>query len=202
MRLSLGDGKTTPQFVDSALAVFGANPHGEPQYRLIWSERKRIYFAGEICPEYTYLEPCWILETWTPPEKDAGPEENWQATTFGLLGPYPREGTYNFVRQFPSDWFPSEANVRLLCVGLEKSKHVPIKERARAIRENKEAENAAARQKVADTILELSDSASLGKTQQPVSGPKNNFRTTDDWERDQSRVIAVKDLPKTGGKIY
>ena len=197
----LRSGKSTPRFVESMLAVFGNNPHGEPNYRLIWSDRKLIYFCGEVSPEYAYLtHPGWVLEAWTSPEKDAGPPEDWQRITRGLLGPYPSKGTYNFVKQYPMDWTPTEENVRLVCVGLVESKDILIKDRVNAIRANKEAENAAARQKVADQIVELQDSASRGLITQPASGKRNNFRTTDDFERDAGRAVPAN-LPLHGGKI-
>lgn len=198
----LRDGPSTPKFVESMLSMFGNNPHGNPNFRLIWSERKMIYFAGDISPEYVYLNPPgWVLETWTPPEKDAGPKELWNSTTRGVLGPYPAQGTYNFVKQYPLGWIPTEENARLICIGLNWSKDVEMKDRVKAIRENKEAEAKEARQKVADEIVELQDSASRGLITQPASGKKNNFRTTDDYVRDQERAIPV-DLPKSGGKIY
>jgi len=199
----LRDGKSTPDYVNSMLSVFGNNPHGEPNFRLIWSERKMIHFGGEMCPEYTYINPpAWVLEAWLPPEKDCGSPEKWEATTFGLLGPYPSQGVYNFVKEFPQGWYPTEELVRILCVGLVQSRDIPMSERVKAIRANKEAEAAAARQKVADEIVELQDSASRGLITQPVSGQKNNFRTTDDYQRDLERGVIVEDLPRKGGKIY
>lgn len=198
----LRNGKSTPDFVESMLSVFGANLYGEPNYRLIWSERKMLWFGGQMCPEYTYLPyPGWVLEAWTSPEKDAGTPEQWERTTHGLLGPYPSRGTYNFVKQYPADWQPTEENLRIVCIALGMSKDVTMAERVNAIREQKEKEAARARQQVADAIVELQDSASRGLIQQAVSGPKNNFRTTDDFERDQARVIAVQGLPLKGGKL-
>jgi len=184
------------------LSMFGKNPHGQPNYRLIWSSRKMIHFAGEVCPEYAYLaKPGWVLETWTPPEKDAGTPEQWNFTTRGVLGPYPREGTYNFVKQYPSDWLPTEEAVQLICVGLGMSKDLDMKRRISAIRDVREAESKAALQKVADEITELQDSASLMKVQQPVTGPKNNLRSLDDCQRDLERSAAIPGLPARGGKI-
>jgi hypothetical protein len=206
-RIPLRDGKSTPEFVKKMLAVFGNNPHGEPNYRLIWSERKMIFFAGEIAPEYAYLDPpCWVLETWLPPEKGAGPSANWNPIMEALLGEYPSEGLYFYSQQFPTDWWPSEENVRLLAKGIEMSKHVAMKDRMDAIREGLKEKERAGVEKTAEQIEELFDSASLGKIQQGVSGPKNNFRTPEDFERDQERIgrISHKDyahLPKAGGKI-
>jgi hypothetical protein len=200
-------GKTTPEFVVSMLSVFGENPHGGPNYRLIWSDRKMIYFAGEMCPEYIHLgEQRWILEAWTAPEKDGGTPEQWERTTFGLLGPYPAQGTYNIVedslRMLPLGWEPTEEAVRLMCVALVRSRDLTMKQRAQGIREHKEAEAEAARKETADAIVELQDSASRGMIQQPAAGKKNNFRTVDDYERDLERSVSVKNLPNKGGKIY
>ncbi len=160
-----------------------------------------IYFIDGMLPEYTYLDsPGWVLEAWVSPEKDGGTPEQWERTTYGLLGPYPSQGTYNFVKQYPKDWSPTEESVRLVCVGLAQSKGFSMKQRADAIRANKEAEAACARQEVADQIVEFQDSASRGLIQQPASGKNNNFRTTDDYQRDMERGVAV-DLPVSGGKI-
>lgn len=204
--IPLRDGKSTPEFVEKMLAVFGLNPHGEPNYRLIWSERKMIYFAGEVAPEYIYLEPCWILETWVPPQKAAGPEAGWNSIMEFLNGEYPREGVYFFSLNYPQDWTPSEENVRMLVQGIEASKHLPIEQRIDAIRQNLQEKERAGIQQTADAIVELFDSAAMGRIQQAASGPKNNFRTPEDFERDQERIgrISHKDyarLPKAGGKL-
>jgi hypothetical protein len=205
-RIDLAPGKTTPEFVEKVLSVLGNNPHGEPLFRLVWSERKRIYFAGEIVPEYAYLSaPCWILETWTPPEKDAGSEIMWGPEQEFLMGPYPRKGTYNFGQGYPSDWYPTEESVKGIAKGIEASRDIALKLRKEAIVANLEAQAKVDRQKVADEIVELQDSASLGKIQQSASGPKNTFRTPEDYGRDVERglakVVRVPTLPKRGGRI-
>lgn len=203
----LRDGKTTPRFVEEMLSVFGNNPHGHPNYRLIWSERKMLHFAGEMCPEYLHLPyQGWVLEAWVSPEKDGGMPEQWERTTFGLLGPYPAQGTYNLVEKFglmPQDWTPTEESVRLICVALVQSKGLTTKERVAGYREALEADAAAKRQQTADAIVELQDSGSRGVITQPASGQKNNFRTVDDYERDLANAVAVKGLPKPGStKIF
>lgn len=201
-RIPLAPGKSTPACADDALKVFGDNPHGEPIYRLLWSERKRILFAGEQVPEYVYLpHPAWVLEKWVSPEKDAGPEHLWTMWE-AILGPYPRKGTYNYVKHYPSDWYPNPEHVRLLAVGIRESQDIAMKRREEAIRDGLKAEQKAAIQKVADEIVELQDSASLGKIQQSVSGPKNTFRTPEDFERDQAKVSQhIPGMPTKGGKI-
>lgn len=199
----LRDGKSTPDFVQSMLSVFGNNPHGQPNYRLIWSERKMIHFCGEMQPEYLHLgRPAWVLEAWTSPEADGGTPEQWERTTYGMLGPYPAQGTYNFVKSFVSDWYPTEDSVRLLCVALVKSKDFTMKERVAGIREAKEAEAAAKRQETADAIVELQDSGSRGLITQPARGAKNNFRTVEDYERDLANAVVVPGLPRSGTKVY
>lgn len=202
-RIPLLSVKSTPDFVEGVLAVFGNNPHKEPIFRLIWSERKQIYFAGEIAPEYVYLpHPCWVLETWIDPMRDAGPEAGWDKNREFFMGPYPRKGTYNYVQHYPSDWFPTEDSVRLIAKGIQESRDIEMKARVKAIRENLEHKAKLARQVVAGEIVELQDSASLGKIQQSVSGPKNNFRTPDDYGRDLEKATPINHkLPASGGKI-
>jgi hypothetical protein len=73
MKIPLRDGKSTPEFIEKILSIFGSNPYGEPNFRLIWSERKMFWFLGEVVPEYIYLEPCWILETWLPAQCAGSP---------------------------------------------------------------------------------------------------------------------------------
>lgn len=200
--MKLLKGKTTPDFVDRILATFGNNPHGEPLYRLIWSERKQIWFMGEVAPEYIYLDPCWILEAWSSPEEDAGPESAWNPVLEALNGPYPRHGTYNFAMAFARDWQPTEAIIQTLATGLRMSKGLSLEKRAQAIREALTEKSAEKTQHVADTIVEMFDSAAMGRTQQAVSGPKNTFRTPEDFERDQEKLVTnTAGLPKSGGKI-
>ncbi len=205
-RNDLRAGKSTPTYVEKILAIHGNNPHGEPKYRLIWSERKQIFFMGEWGEEYLYLpHPCWVLEKWLDPRKDAGPEAQWNSFQEFFLGPYPRNGTFMYAQHFPEDWHPSEESVRLLSKGLEESEHVPMKERERAIRENLQAISAEERKAVVSEIEESQDSASagaaVGRVQQPVSGGNNKFRTIDDFERDLARAPQPKDAPRRGGKL-
>jgi len=180
------------------LRTFGENPFGEPKYRLIWSQRKQCHVLTEVAPEYTYLEPCWVLETWLPGEKFAGPRAQWGALQEALMGPYPSRGEYFFVGQFK---VPDEESVRLYCVALEKTKDTTQEERVAAKREDLQKREQQKIQEVADAIVELQDSGSKGVIQQGA-GPKNNFRTTDDFERDDwKRTEHVPGLPKRGGKI-
>lgn len=201
-RIPLRAGRTTPKFAEIALSVFGNNPYGEPHYRLIWSERKQIYFGGEVAEEYLYLpHPCWVLEVWVDPIKDAGREIDWNEMQEFFMGPYPRHGTYNYSKHFPEDWEPSENHIRLLAIGVQMSKDLDRKTREDAIRAAKEAEAAAKRNEVVEEILESFGSAEMGKVTQPVSGGNNVFRTADDFGRDADREKELPGLPKRGGKL-
>lgn len=201
-RIPLRAGRTTPEYCESALSVFGNNPYGEPNFRLLWSERKQILFLGEVAEEYLYLpHPCWVLETWLPPEKDAGKLADWGELQEALMGPYPRFGTYMYVKHFPEDWEPSEEHVRLLAKGVMESRDLDMKARQDAIRSAKEAEEAVKTQLVADEIMESFGSAELGKVTQPISGGNNVFRTADDFGRDADREKALPGLPTRGGKL-
>lgn len=201
-RIPLLSGPETPLFCEIALSVFGDNSYREPNFRLIWSDRKQIWFAGEVAPEYLYLpHPCWVLETWTPPEKDAGARAAWTEMQEAFMGPWPQWGTYNYVKHFPEDWTPSEENIRLLAKGVQESQHVEIEERKRAIRENLEAKANMARKEVADEIVESFGSAEFGKTTQAISGRPNVFRTADDHARDRDRGTPGPALPRSGGKL-
>lgn len=197
-RLPLLPGKSTPEGITRILHTFGENPFGEPKYRVIWSTRKQCYFIGEAVPEYAYLSPCWVLETWVPAEKFAGKRINWGIAEEKLMGPYPSRGEYFFAGQFH---VADEETVRLYCVALEKTKDTTQKERVDAKREDLQKREQQKIQEVAEAIMELQDSASEGRIQQGA-GPKNNFRTVDDFERDDwKRTEHIPGLPKRGGKI-
>lgn len=202
-RIPLNSGLETPSYVDEALAQFGKNPHGEPNFRLIWSERKQIWFMGEVSPEYLYLpQPCWVLEAWTAPEKDAGPEALWGPMQEMTMGPYPRHGYFNLSKSYPDDWYPSLDYVQGVVKGIIESRNIEMKERVKAIKAAKKEKATEARQKVADALVEGQDSASMGKIQQSVGGPKNTFRTPDDWGRDAEKTQKeYAHLPKSGGKL-
>jgi hypothetical protein len=195
-------GPSTPDFVDKILSAFGKNPHGEANFRLIWSENKFAFFMGEMVPEYAYLaHPCWVLERWLSPDKDAGSEFMWSMQMEQFMGPYPRYGTFMFSEGFPLNWTPSEVSVQAIAAGLLASTDIPMDQRENAIRATLEHKAAIARQKVADEIVELQDSASMGFIQQSVSGPKNTFRTPDDFGRDRDREKAIPGMPTRGGKL-
>lgn len=197
-RIPLLPGKSTPEWAENLLSIFGNNPYGEPRYRFIWSPRKQHFFNEGLEPQYTYMQPQFILEKWTDPMTEAGPEENWDMLTRGLLGPYPRRGFYNYIDAVPDF---SEESVRLFVTALQLSRDLTMKQRVDARTENLLKISDAKAAEVAETIVESYDSAAWGKVQQPVTGAKNNFRTPEDYERDMERAIRVKGLPRKGGKL-
>lgn len=201
-RIPLRPGRTAPEFVEKVLSTFGNNPHGEPNYRLVWSERKQLFFCGEIVEEYIYLTTAaWVLEVWVAPEKDAGSPANWNEFQEATMGPYPKWGTYNYVKHYPEDWEPTENNVRLAAVGVQISKDLDMDQREAAIREARQEKERTQVKHTAEAILESFGSAEFGKTTQAVSGRNNVFRTADDFGRDADRETALPGLPERGGKI-
>lgn len=206
MRIPLRDGKQTPKSCEDMLATLGKNVYGEPIYRIIWSDRKMVQFMGEITQEGRYAifeRPFWVLEVWTPPEKDAGPKALWDSNMEFFMGPYPSEGYYNFVTAFDADFEPTENYaVQAICVGLRESSDIPLEQRLHAIKESLREKEREGVERTAAAIVELQDSASLGKIQTGVSGPKNNFRTVEDFERDAwKRTDDVPNAPQRGGKV-
>jgi hypothetical protein len=188
------------------LAALGHNQYGEPLYRIIWSDRKMVYFMGEYELEARYAifeRPYWVLETWTPPEKDAGPKYLWDKNMEFLMGPYPSEGYYNFVTAFDADFEPTQNYaIHAICVALQESSDIPMDRRVEAIKEALQEKERAGVKRTAEAIMELQDSASMGRIQAAVSGPKNNLRTVADFERDAwKRPDEIVGAPKTGGRI-
>lgn len=206
-RIPLASGKETPAFMEGVLGQFGRNIHREPNFRVIWSSRPQNYLAGELVLTYEYLgEPRWILEAWLPPEKFAGHRASWGVLQEAMCGEYPTFGAYFICDpQLPLDWEPSEGNAVEMCALIVKSRDLAIKQRVSAILEGLQGKEDAVVETRAEMIDELFDSASLGKIQAAVSGPKNNFRTPEDWERDRDRSITQSkgfNLPTKGGAIY
>lgn len=76
------------------LARFGNNPHGQPLYRVVRADSRMQWSVGEFRPKYPKYKTFWIIETWCHPDK-YGSESEWEES--GVLGPYPRQGDYEFV---------------------------------------------------------------------------------------------------------
>lgn len=82
------------------LAAYGANPHGEPLFRMVRADSRREWQMGEWRPKYPKFGTQWIIEQWVEPEK-YGSKEFWESAKDesggSLLGPYPDKGDYEFT---------------------------------------------------------------------------------------------------------
>lgn len=119
----------TPQWLaDKLTELGGKNPHGQPNFRVIWSGNRLAWHGGvfherddsgnvlrvqarhALMPKYPDVVNRWICEMWVAPEVFGTPE-TWEQETVewreGLrietLGPFPRHGEYElvFVLQSP-----------------------------------------------------------------------------------------------------
>jgi hypothetical protein len=197
-------GPNTPSWAEEKLRQFGRTPAGDNIFRVIWSERKLLWIDGEFVQEYD--DPQWMLEKWLPPEVFAGSEIMYSVSECAKhLGPYPRAGYY--VQVSPQPFVPGveiTPDVLIhLCKLIESGKALTQSERMALLKENQEAKERERRAKLKLAAAEVQTSASQGRTQQAVSGPKNTFRTAEDWERDQGALQqAPEHLPATGLKQF
>lgn len=194
MSLLHGKGHDTPSWVETDLKRFGRNPHGDNIYRVVWSERKMLMLDGELFPEYDPPHH-WILEKWLAPEQYAGSEVTYNMTE-QRMGPYPRGGEW--VEVSPQPFVPgvplTKDVLNLVCTLIERGKAYTAGERAAALKERQDKIEAEQFAHLQQAILEVQDSASMGRTQQAVTGPINKFRTVEDWERDNADHLSTKDL--------
>jgi hypothetical protein len=109
-------GRRAPEWAQAALAKFGTNPYGEPNFRVIWrpSRTKIIggFFADTGRFEYRRVlkygrDPKWCLERWRPAYM-YGTAESWKFNTLtpeGLyaIGPYPAHGEYESCEVFSTE---------------------------------------------------------------------------------------------------
>jgi len=100
----------------------GLNPHGEPNFRIIWGWKRLAWHGGkfydrddsgncirevvELRQTPKYLPPNrWYFEMWVPAEYFAADEADWKVKTLDIidgvpietLGPFPRNGDYEAV---------------------------------------------------------------------------------------------------------
>lgn len=111
----------TPKWLQEKLTeIGGKNPHGEPNFRVIWGRSRLAWHGGEMTerdasgnvirktvtcrlePAYPEFLDRWLFECWLPPEA-FGTEEDWEQNTVvwlegqrvETLGPFPRRGDYD-----------------------------------------------------------------------------------------------------------
>jgi hypothetical protein len=180
----------TESFNKRLLDYYGKNPLGETKYRVIWSPDRMEPQYGVMTAEYGHLAPQWIVEKWLSAEEYAcmGPIE-WDMTmrhpeTNVLIGPYPRQGFYNFAfgcgEGVPLEWDV----IFMICQCLERSKLFSVGERQAALQRKREQDEKAKDAFFSDSFDESMDSAAAGalvdRYTQPVSGPTNKFKRRDD----------------------
>ena len=119
----------TPQWLaDKLTELGGKNPHGQPNFRVMWGSSRlawqggvfherdaegnllRVQVTHKLTPKYPDALNRWICEMWVPPEVFGTPE-SWEQETvewregqrIETLGPFPRQGEYEivFVLQTP-----------------------------------------------------------------------------------------------------
>lgn len=84
------------------LRLRGTNLYGLPLYRMVWSDSRLWYIGGKWQKKYTNLAfPMWVIEAWCPPTRYGDPIV-WAQSD---LGPFPRQGDYEFAQASPSDVF-------------------------------------------------------------------------------------------------
>jgi hypothetical protein len=94
-------------FKDFLVRIGGLNPHGQPQFRLVWGQTatKNIWgqMEGGYCGKHEVLRyggvPAWHLEEWKPPSYFGTPEEWYrkskdEVTGLHTQGDYPFRGDY------------------------------------------------------------------------------------------------------------
>lgn len=200
-------GPHTPGWVKREMERFGKNPAGLPIYRLVWSENKLTPLDGELVLEYDYDPPRWVIEKWLAPEVYAGSEilyEFREAIGQCRQGSYPRAGYY--VEVSPNPFVPgvplTAEVVGLVCAVIEQGKAFTASERLAALKDREARKAEARKQEIVAQIQELQTSASQGRIQQPARGEKNNFRTVEDFERDQKLSTRDVALPAAGLTQY
>ena len=101
-----------PEWVEPLLLrIGGANPHGKPNYRLLWSEDRVEWRFDEQKRKYGDGRDRWVLEKWVPPSEYHRAE--WEAmiepvTHLPILGPFPENGEYEHCYTFEIAVNPGE----------------------------------------------------------------------------------------------
>lgn len=107
-----------------SLRRFGVAANGGNLYRCVYST-SRLHMLGGKWPDGTieyrwsprYPIPMWVLEKWLSAEDYAGSEVDWHKdpeTNLFTLGPYPRDGEYEFCFGWPTDMEPSLGQVEAI----------------------------------------------------------------------------------------
>lgn len=144
----------------------GKNPAGLPMFRVVWSPTRlsRVYDNDSYQTVRMYEKSAWLLERWVAPEDYIGGDEahylNSQqfrdAETGALpLGPYPREGEYFGVFEFPSEDAVTQQNAMLIVKMLRKGvEEMSAADRMAALRLQAESEDREQEAKIEAIMLD------------------------------------------------
>lgn len=103
-----------PWFQAQLARIGGANPYGEPIFKLVWSEGEQMTVGGRWKDGFEGYkkaplipgEPCWVLMVWEPAEVAGGSYESWmrdfrdEETGLLQVGGYPKYGAYRVLQKF------------------------------------------------------------------------------------------------------
>jgi hypothetical protein len=161
--------RPVPEWAAPLLAAFGVNGYGQPRYRLVWGpSRLEVcggYFQDVGRSEYRmicrYDDEAYVLEKYCEPHLYGTPSQ-WEAQNrdaWGFLtcGPYPHRGDYEGVHtfMFQGEFFqPVPALVYALALNVERGNLFSLTDKRIAIRDRKEAEQAAWEKKISDEFDE------------------------------------------------
>ena len=102
---------------------FGISENGSNLYRVVFSTSRLQLLGGKWkdgrteyrwVPRYPTPVPMWVLEKWLSAADYAGAESEWpKCPETGLLtmGPYPKDGEYEFCFGWPLDMEPGRTQV-------------------------------------------------------------------------------------------
>ena len=117
-----------------SLRRFGIAENGSNLYRVVFSTSRLQMLGGKWpdgaveyrwSPRYPTPLPMWVLEKWLSAMDYAGPESQWQKdpeTNLFTLGPYPKDGEYEYCFGWPLDMEPSITQVEAVIQYLEYKK--------------------------------------------------------------------------------
>ena len=114
---------------ESGTEIGGANPYGEPIFRLVWSTTELMVIGGrwangfsgyKSAPAITGV-PCWALMVWEPCEVDPVMWDYMRDPETNLLelGGYPKYGKYRLLRRFTHQEITQTAEYRQVWKGKE-----------------------------------------------------------------------------------
>jgi hypothetical protein len=176
MRIGRSERLHCPEEFTSLLGeIFGVNPFGEPNFRIVWGQTETFDAADGDGYQQRLIglnQPCWILQRWLPPECYDTPDIYYRVTAdpesgLPMLGEYPEFGRYETITPFmlkrynpetksleiktlPLDWEIIERAIPILFA----SEQMTEAERLAAQNQREEEENAAIVTEIAERLAD------------------------------------------------